>query len=586
MKRAIILHSISDAKHCVHNKLYEGNMLFSTHSSVDVYLKEKHGLDCQCLSKFMLMEELVNKRETCLETVRELLKDLDSSLSPLLNNRFHLKLNYFNTLYFVDGAYHLLGYTFFVDCIRRIMDRYKLEEIALYDYRFNKFLNTSTSIVDLVPLFPGNVQVKIIKIPGNNSAAKIKIGLKNTINNFRKLKGGKFRFIYNRIAFIAYKCRFRKFLDSRKTILVSEPLYDLEPLIGCLNKYNLLLYNSQKQHSIHKVNLDFCNDYFIENDADSLSKIFLRDIREDFISNIGRYLDAVYSIEKVNRKYPISLGMWGGSPVSKTNAMIFEHLRSDGIEVLGSQHGCLYGEVFTPWPFDSDFSRCDYFLSWGFTREDLQRMYPSKKVNSEILPFGQAKIAKNEKALKKIDILFPITNTISLFEGGMDRVFPDKLTEMQIALLEYLNSLESLNIYIKPFLNPCYQNCSVLPVLERLKNLKIVDNISLTDFLKETLPDAVLIELPSQPLFDCLGLDTEIFLMDDPVTPYAKEALVELKKRVHYCENVGELTSKLDLFLKNRLEKKRDKTFYEHYLYKEKTKENILSLIDGLVEKR
>lgn len=62
MKTAIILHRISDAKHCVVHKLYEDNMLFSTHSSVDVYLKERHNIDCQCLSRFMTAEEMINEK--------------------------------------------------------------------------------------------------------------------------------------------------------------------------------------------------------------------------------------------------------------------------------------------------------------------------------------------------------------------------------------------------------------------------------------------------------------------------------------------------------------------------------------------
>ena len=128
-----------------------------------------------------------------------------------------------------------------------------------------------------------------------------------------------------------------------------------------------------------------------------------------------------------------------------------------------------------------------------------------------------------------------------------------------------------------------FSSRSLLPVLEKLKNLKVIDNIPLTEFLEKYSPRAVLIEVPSSPLFDVLPLDTEIFLMDNPAYPYENKALEELKKRVHYCEDVAEVIAKIDLFVKGKLEKKRDDTFYKHYMYKERTEEKILNLIDSLV---
>ena len=56
--QAIILHSIEDAEDCVKRKLFEKGLLFSTHSSVDIYLQEKFGIHCQCLSKFLSIAEI------------------------------------------------------------------------------------------------------------------------------------------------------------------------------------------------------------------------------------------------------------------------------------------------------------------------------------------------------------------------------------------------------------------------------------------------------------------------------------------------------------------------------------------------
>ena len=104
----------------------------------------------------------------------------------------------------------------------------------------------------------------------------------------------------------------------------------------------------------------------------------------------------------------------------------------------------------------------------------------------------------------------------------------------------------------------------------------------LNSFLKKYHPKIILIELPSSPLYDALPLDSEIFLLDNPIIPYDKNALEQLQKRVHYCQDVFEMIAKLDLFLKGGLTKKRDQCFYHHYMFKDNTQKNILSLIDKL----
>jgi len=592
MRSAVILHSVSDARHCFDNKLYEGNMLFSTHSSVDVYLKEKHGLDCRCLSAFMSTEELINEKKIWRGKADSLLKDLDSRLAPVLNERFGLKMNYFIPLYSILGSFCLLGYVCFVSCVKKITALYGLEKISFYDYRLNRYLTVSTTVGDLVSLFLGDIETEIIKAPENRYASKAGTIFENMLTRTRRLKGGSTGFISRKILEMTYKDRFRKFSDKKKTILVSELLYELEFLCSStFSRYNVLYYDFGKERflgfkerrSNYDVNLDFNESGLIRDTSSPFLKILLKDIREDFMANINRYLKGIGLIKDVSGRHPISLGIWGVSPAWKMRAMIFEYLRSNNIKIVGAQHGCLYGEVYSPWHFDADFNRCDYFISWGFTEDDLKRIHPSTSIDTKILPFGKTEIVCREKASKKVGLLFPVSMSLSLFEGGMDGVFPDKQTMRQTRLLRYLDSLGSTDVYVKPFMGSNYQNCSVLPVLKKLKNLKIIDNVPLTEFLEKYLPKAVLMEVPSQPLFDVLPLDTEIFLMDNPVYPYEEKALDELKRRVHYCEDVDGLISKVDLFLKGKLEKKRDSTFYRHYMYKENTKEKISVFVDSLI---
>ena len=195
------------------------------------------------------------------------------------------------------------------------------------------------------------------------------------------------------------------------------------------------------------------------------------------------YLKALLIMDTINDKNPICLGIWGNSPIQGMKALITEYIQSKKRPVIGGQHGGIYGDCYEPWHFDSDFDRCDYFISYGFTESDLKRLYPYKKVKTKILPFGQVSDILNCKNKKKIiDILFPITNCLSMFGGGMSRTPPSQLAKRQIAILEYLNSLNNVKSYIKPFMLSNYDNCAVLPVLKRLEKLKIVDYMPLKMF--------------------------------------------------------------------------------------------------------
>jgi hypothetical protein len=381
--------------------------------------------------------------------------------------------------------------------------------------------------------------------------------------------------------------------SGKKNIFLQEPLYDLEFLKKYNNKYNLILNRDnnkidcverlarQCQIDVKLNSADFDIGSVIRDPVDS---VFLKHLEEDFLRHLHGYAYYLKGLASLTAQVPLAQGIWGLPPVTGLTALIFEFLRSQNIKVIGSQHGCTYGESYAPWHFDSDFNRCDYFISYGFTEADLARLYPERQIHPRIVPAGSVVNLKNHAFKKPIDILFPITNSQSIFAGGMARIPPDRLTARQVTLLEYLNTLQHLTVYIKPFRFSNYKNCSVLPVLKRCKNLKVVRHLNLEEFLTKYQPRAVLMEFPSTPLFETLHLDAEIFLMDNPLRPYEKQALEELSQRVYYTADCGTMISWIDLFVKGKLPKRRDNTFFNHYVYKENQEETIIQLIDTLLK--
>ncbi|MHA1936586.1 MAG: hypothetical protein ACW97O_00070 [Candidatus Thorarchaeota archaeon] len=511
---------------------------------------------------------------------------LDENIAPYLNKTFDLKMRYFWPLYSYYGKHHIIAQVFFIEGLKRSLDVYNPEEIIFYDHKFNCFMDGVLDVASIASVFLRGVETEILSSPQADGA---KVSFSNKISRWSsKLAHRPVYTIKSIVDLIDVNIRFRSFSERRRTILLHGELYDFGFLQKKLRDYNVVYYPNSRacsaiglstKNSDVNVDVDFDNFDFIEEKDDPLVDTFLADIQEDFNKNIGGYISAICQLKLIEKRHPISFGIWGSPPVSGTKALIFEYLSSEGVTVLGGQHGCLYGEAHVPWHFDSDFNRCEYFVSYGFTGEDLSRLYPNRSPKCAVLPLGAERPVYSSKQRREIDILFPITNSMSILEGGMSRISPEKLAGRQVELLEYLNTLRECKVAVKPFAYSTFDQCGPLIVMKRLSRLELVSNITLKDFLHRFTPRAVLVEYPSQPLLECLHLDTEIFLMNDPINPYDEKALRLLRRRVHYAEDVKDIIETINMFLNGKLEKKRDDTFYKHYVYKEHRKERIMTQI-------
>lgn len=591
-KKMLIIHNIAQAQHCVENILHHESLLFSTHSSVDTYLREKYSVACRGLSSLLDYKEMIQLKEESSQLVDNILHKLDLVITPQVNKQTGLSMRYFKPMYAYYGKCHLLSYKCFVKALTKAIQIYSIDDISFYNYRFNCFIDTSTDMKSLMSSFSSLVMTHVIDFKSNviDYCSEYRF-----INPFHHIIKDFYSILKRKVSRCIDYLYYMRYSPFRKTILLYQSLYNLEFLEKEYKKYNVVYYRhgatvpvgGRKVNLENKIKITFEEDDFLFKNNSPTDLIFLKDLKEDFLKNIDQLIGVVYSIKDFNKTYPISLGVWGNPPIEKSKALIFEYLHSCGIPIMGAQHGCIYGDSYEPWHFDSDFNNCDYYISFGFDLHDLWRLYPGREIKMQIMPFkmlhSNGDTCKNKK--KNIDFLFPITFDMSFFEGGMIRIPPHELTERQIKILEFLNSHENLCNYIKPTKNSNISNLSVIPVLERLKNLNIVSYLILREFLARYQPKAVIIEFPSQPLFDVIHLDVEIFILNNPISPYETKALEELKKRVYYAENIEEMLGWIDLFVKGKLPPKRDNTFYNHYINKDNTKENIIELIDNLTNR-
>jgi len=595
-KTAFILHSIEDAEHYAQHMRKEDALLFSTHSCVDMYLKDSYGLTCKCLSIFFDVDEMISWRVVSYRMVDEVLALLDKIISPQINQETGFNINYFKTLYAYAGRHQFTSYVFFVEAIKRICDSHKVDRVLLYERRFNFFLDTETDMGSLASLFLQGMSHEIVQYTQEKRYLPClpKLFRNGFMSTFERIKEpfGTLKKVYKKISIVASLRRLKKLCPRKKTILLSEPLYELSFLMHekLIEKYNIVYYGHDGRCHARENNTVDSPDMKLKfggiqgdfGDYTPYVNLFVSDISSDFSKHINDYLRNIQKLAALHRSQPISLGIWGLDPIHGDKAMRYAYLQSEGVKVLGAQHGGLYGETMNM-QYETAFNRCDYFIGYGFTKEDLFSLEPDKSVKVEILPIGKTDLVRQQKKTRHIDILFPITNTVSTLEGGMMRIPPDRLTERQITLLNYLNSLRDTVVYVKPFSNVDHTNLSVWAMLKKLRNIHLCDHLSLNSFLQKFSPRAVLIEYPSQPLWEVMHLDTEIFLMGDPVLPWGKQALLEVQGRVHYSENTGETIQIIDSFLRGELNIKRDNTFFNHYVSRDHTKENILKTIESLV---
>lgn len=577
-KKVFILNSIQDALHYIKDNASErSNKLFCTHSSVKEFLSAK-SIECIELSDLFSYEEISLLKKHCAMDTIGLLQKMDTKYEKEIFEFFGIEnLKIFYTIFSYLGIHHALGYMFFVKAIDKIFVNYGPDKIFIYDRRFDTLLETNTDMALLCNIALADKPIEIIK---HNSifGHQYKILNVGVVDFFIK------SIFVLRKAFLKTKKLFKLISKKnnkkdKKTIFVYSELYDLDFLRD--SKFDVLDERqlSDRQHD----GIGGALRLPLLNSPASIDELLEKEYVELLCRNSKMLLDIANKTLAISSK--IDLAVWGNPPIHAQKAICFGVLKSCGIPIVGAQHGSCYIDQYLPEHFQSDFERCDYYFTYGFDVFDVERVYGCRSDIPKYLNYGSTKKTVSCK-IKQIDILFPITNSISVFDGGISRHPFGALCTAQNKILDWLEERGLDNdIYVKPMPHANTNNCCVLDSLSALKNIKILDYMGLTDFLTFYKTRIVIIEYPSTPLYDVIGLDTEIFLLLDPIAPYEAVALEELEKRAHCYNDVDTLLIGVDRYLAGNLASKRDDTFLNHYVYKVNARENILKAIENIIER-
>jgi len=259
----------------------------------------------------------------------------------------------------------------------------------------------------------------------------------------------------------------------------------------------------------------------------------------------------------------ISAAAWDIPPVSSAHLnLLVELYLCSGVPVLGRQHGANYvDQDFGSIHFDSDFNRCTHFFSYGFGPQEFAATYPTRRARCTAIPAGNPPL-RAVRWQRAVDIVFPITNCISLFY--LARMPESELTRRQSGILEAMEGRSDLCV-VKPPLYFSENDFAHVEALGRLRHVRVA-RATWADYLARYRPRLVIFETASTPLFEALPIDVDIFLMLDPVFPFADSALAMLRRRVHIFATVDEMTDAIRRYGLECLPSLRDPAFYRTYV--------------------
>lgn len=426
MRKIVIMHSVAEAKHCIQHEHHIGAELYSTHSSVDVFLKEYHRLECLCLSHFLTRDRIGAIIQETDQKVAKILNRLDTNNRDMLQIQFGVPMNWFTALYDFYARIQYSGYIFFVESLKNVVGTSPDSNIVLYNYTFKHILPSETDIKALMNMFFPEFNIRVIQYEDSRLSFrqlwdKVRRHSKKLINPKRWMQ------------FVQILARFQDrqgaFDSDKETVLLLGPLYEMEFLReGLAGNYNVINglnidvlrrnfpLGTKSSMASETLKFDFRLDGLVENSYDEL---LLKDLIACHRRTDHMHTEDLRILQSIYSKYGIDLVVWGNPPKGRIFGLFNEYLRRQGVKVVGAQHGAVYGDCVVPKHYLSDYDRCDYYFTYGFTEKDLIRGLPGRKVRCRTVPVGKCKFVQHDSDAREVDIVFPVTNTKSMFWGDV-----------------------------------------------------------------------------------------------------------------------------------------------------------------------
>lgn len=599
-----IVDSISSA----HLFLREGQSrthqfhVVSLHPVVQEYLRE-HAIACTDISEYVddvTFERNLQKAE---HSILALVNDLDKADAAQLSRCLGITepIEWFSSLYRHMGRYELGGILNGICAFQRMLELLRPRAIVCFGvstFSILKPVRNLQTLLEAVFEINPTLHCPITCSTSTSEVGATRRGLKASVvalisiayelRNFIACRSGKH---INVLLENLYDLRFLRRSGIRGAVVW--PNDSIPWIIRSLDKNARQRLESLVQYAC---TLDLSRQYHRQTTIEALAaNILINRIQDDLVRNIRQYGSTLLSAQRLRAMAKIDKLIWGADPNVGSKALLVEYFLKTEIKVIGSLHGNGYGTHVGNEQNQSAHSRCAVFLSYGYSSEDVaQTSTDFDTINAKIIPTGSFKIFKAAAIEKKrvrslnkrrhrIDLFYPVTNNYSLFLSS-GRAKSDTFLRLQRALLKTLSARgTSSNIVIKLPPNSVDAPTALAGEVQRTRTLKTT-NHNVLRLMQENDVGAVLIDANfSMCLLELMPFDCEMFVLHDPVVPLSDGALALLTRRVHYLYSADQFDTVFDAYLNGSLERKRDASFMEKYLfaYSNDVERNVLNAIDS-----
>jgi len=162
----------------------------------------------------------------------------------------------------------------------------------------------------------------------------------------------------------------------------------------------------------------------------------------------------------------------------------------------------------------------------------------------------------NKGSREVIDITFPIANSKAEF-----------ICEQE-TIINALIKRNDLNIVIKSISSPdSFFRFNKL--IENYPHIKLINNLSFTDYLENYYSKLFVFEVPSTTLDEAINEDSDIILRASRLFPFSSFAEANLSKRAFIYDNNKELYESILKYNPYDSLKLRDKNYFKMYLSNE-----------------
>lgn len=582
LERLCVLHSVDDAEDFLSGLwLAEGWEPISTHCAASDYLRHR-GVACPDASEWVTLDDQRRAKQSQLPGGRleaeawRLCDALEAGIPCDWWEELGLlhSLPLFRTMFDYLLEHSLYGREVFRLAWERILSERKPVEVAVYHQEVPAPAFSSLDVLEeMHSAHP--FQLRELHAVAQRALAPLRVRpIRPRIATYARAARKRLRRL---VSCLGPVCA-RPAHQHLGTLLLF-PEYDLRGLIDSFPPYKLLLWPPEGLPSVPGIDMESITSRSavicarILSGLEELSPVpgvaagFMLRMVQDFARHGAERLAALALLDNLLRVGRVNAAAWSFSPGSdQKKSIMMRYCMLSGVPVSGLQHGGNYGvQDCGASHMRADYSFCTHFFTYGCTASDMD-MAAGQRVPCEVIPLRPSRKPLLDIGVSRQGgpVIFPITNCYGL--TILERVSPAFLLAAQEALLAALESRTDLDVWIKPFpgATPATLSCP-----ERIKSLRHakVGGGSFQWFLSQRRPQLVVTEFPSEPLFQSLPHDLDIFLLLDPLFPFYPEPERLLRKRVHVFETAGEMAQAIRDYGKVPLSRLRSmefvNTFYD-----------------------